>query len=173
MQTKSRRASVALASGGLLAFLVELLHMTAVHQADGSVLGVSWDYWARWAVLPFLLVLYGLVELHRHQEDRYGTLGRLGFRITFLGYSMLVIGGVWSEVLFPPHHPLRFLGGLMSLLSIWVVSAGWIVWGGASWGSKSLPGWAAPIPWVVAVVWVGFAAIRRLPWSWGMSDQDL
>jgi hypothetical protein len=156
MRTGSRLAAVALASGGLFAFLVEILHLTALNQADGSVFGVAWDYYPRWSIFPLLLVLYGLVGLHRHQEGRYGGLGRYGFLITFLGYSMVVIGGIWSEILIPPQHPLRFLGQLMSLLSLWVVSVGWAVWGSASLNSRSLSRWAAPIPLIIAFVWVGF-----------------
>jgi hypothetical protein len=140
----------------LSAFLVLSLNLAALNQADGSVFGVSWDYYARWSIFPLLLVLYGLVGLHQHQQTRYSRLGRFGFLFTFLGYSMLVIGRIWSEVLFPPQHPLRFLGQLLGLLSLWVVSAGWAVWGGASLRARSLPRWAAPVPLVIAFVWVVF-----------------
>lgn len=156
MRNRSRLAGLSLGLGGLSAFLVLSLHLAALNQADGSVFGVSWDYYARWSIFPLLLVLYGLVGLHLHQQTRYGRLGRFGFLITFLGYSLLVIGGIWSEALFPPQHPLRFLGQLLSLLSLWVVSGGWAVWGVASLRARSLPRWAAPVPLVIALVWVVF-----------------
>lgn len=156
MRTRSRFAALSLALGGSVAFLIEILDLTARHQADGSVSGISWDYYARWSIFPLLLVLYGLQGLHQHQESRYGRLGRFGFLITFCGYAMLVTGGIWTEVLFPPQHSLRFLGGLLSALGLLVVSAGWAVWGVASLTATSLPLWAAPIPLVIAFVWVVF-----------------
>jgi hypothetical protein len=76
--------------------------------------------------------------------------------VTVCGYSMIVLGLIWSEVLFPPDHPIESVGNLVSGLGLLVVGAGWAVWGVASLMARSLPGWAVAVPLVIAIVWVGF-----------------
>lgn len=153
---RTHLAALSLAIGGLSGFLVETLYLSALNQTDGSVFGVSWDYYAAWLIFPVLFVLFGCRGLHRLQETRYGRLGRIGFAVTVGGYSMIAFGLIWSEVLLPPDHPLEFFGDRASGLGLLVVSAGWAVWGVASVKARSLPGWAVAVPFVIAFVWVGF-----------------
>jgi len=100
-----------------------------------------------------MLVLYGSVGLHRHQEATYGRSGRIGFSTTFIGYSLMFIGEAFAEVMFPLDHPLHTLGGLFRWLALPVILAGLGIWGMASLRSRSLPIWAAPAPLAMAFLW--------------------
>ena len=154
MRNRSRLAALSLWVGGLSALLVHGLVLTALNEADGSIFALTGNDYARWSIFPTLLVLYGLAALHTHQSAEYGRLGSIGFATTVTGYSLTVVGELWSEVLFPRDHPFWFIGPNLSALGLLVVIAGWVVWGAASYTAKSLPSWAAPVPFVIAFVWV-------------------
>lgn len=149
-------AASALALGGVSGFVFRVLYLSALNQADGSVLGVPWDYFAAWLVVPLLVVIPGLIGLHKVQKTRYGELGRVGFIVTLSGYAMTGFGLIVSEILFPPGHLVQALGDLMGWLAFLVVAVGWAVWGIASLRARSLPGWAVAVPLIIGLVWVGF-----------------
>ncbi len=154
MASRNRLAALALWSGGVSAWLVATLELSAWYQPDESLLGLTGEDYSRWSIFPLVLICYGLVALHRYQEGRYGRLGRIGFLATFTGYSMVFVGESFAEVLFPLHHPLHTVGGFISWLALPVILAGWGVWGLASLRWGSLPIWAAPVPLAVASFWL-------------------
>jgi hypothetical protein len=138
---------------------VQLLWLAA-HGPTGAsegnvILGLTHHDFERWSLFPLLLVMWGLLGLHRYQQNGYGRRGRIGFRLTISGYGLLLFGVVWDFVLFDPwDHPLHSVGFLASLLGLLVVAVGWIVWGTASYRAKSLPPWALPVPFLIVVGWV-------------------
>jgi hypothetical protein len=155
MPISNRLAAISLWLGGLSGVFVTGLFLAAANQADESVFGLTHFDYDRWVIFPLLLTMVGVAALHRFQSVEYGRLGRVGFKTTMTGYVLLVSGEVWVHLLFVPFgHPLRFVGGNLLLLGLVGVIAGWAIWGMASLGSKSLPSWAAPVPLVIALVWV-------------------
>ncbi len=151
-----RWSALALWVGGLLAVFVRFLFL-ASHGPTGfdeknQVLGLTQQDFERWSVFPLLLVLWGLAGLHQFQSGEYGRRGRRGYRLTAVGYGLVLFGVVWSFVLFDPFgHPLHPVGFLVWLVGLVVVVVGWVVWGRASFAVRSLPRWALPVPFLVAI----------------------
>ncbi len=151
-----RWSALTLWVGGLLAVFVRLLFL-ASHGPTGydemkEVLGLTQHDFERWSVFPLLLVLWGLAGLHQFQSGEYGRRGRRGYRLTAVGYGLVLFGVVWQFVLFNPSgHPLHGVGFLVWLIGLLVVVVGWIVWGTASFTVRSLPRWALPVPFLMAI----------------------
>ena len=149
-----RLGAIALWVGGSSAFLVTLLQFTALSQPDGSLFALTGSDYGRWMIFPTLVLLHGLSVLHVHQREAYGLLGRIGFLVTFAGYSLFLAGHLWAAVLIPPTHPFWFVGPNLRALGVLIAISGWILWGTASATEKSLPSWAVPAPLIMASVWV-------------------
>lgn len=154
VSSKNRLGAISLWVGGSSAFLVTLLQLTALSQPDGSLFALTGNDYGRWLTFPMLVLLYGLTALHEHQKSEYGRLGRIGFSVTFAGYSLFVAGHLWAAILIPSAHPFWFVGPNLRALGVLLAISGWVLWGVASARAKSLPSWAVPAPFIMAFVWV-------------------
>ena len=154
-----RRQAVALWLAGVSGVGVQMLWLASHGPTEvderNVVLGLTHHDFERWSVFGLLLAVYGLVGLHQYQRSGYGRFGAVGFRVTITGFALVLAGTVWDYVLFDPwEHPLHGIGFLASLVGLFVIVVGWVVWGVASAQSRSLPSWALPVPFFIAVGWI-------------------
>jgi len=157
--SRNRWQAVSLWTGGVFGVITQLLFLAShgpTESDEGDVIiGLTQHDFERWSLLVLLLVMWGLIGLHRYQSSTYGRRGLIGFRLTITGYGLLLFGIVWDFVLFDPfEHALHGVGFFASLLGLLIVMVGWIVWGTASYKARSLPSWALPVPFLIPAGWV-------------------
>jgi hypothetical protein len=146
-------------------------------------------------IVTAMLIALGLVGLYAYQAQQTGTLGLVAFVIAFIG-GMMATGSTWSEAFFGPWlskaapelMEANPAGPVITgvILSYLLFALGWFLFGLVSLRAKVLPGGAAvllmigavlflvlgflefPFASVVfgaAIAWLGFALWSSLPAS--------
>jgi len=129
-------AGYAIILSALLALVVQYLFLQTHGPYEAALERVVWgldhhDY-SRWAIIPALLALPGLLAFHQLQRDKYGKTGQWGFRLVFYGWILAAAGQIWDYMLFDPWvHPMHGIGFLAQVVAILLLFPGFILWGWA------------------------------------------
>jgi hypothetical protein len=107
-------------------------------------------------VVALIGILWGLVGLHAHQEERYGRLGATGFLVAYFGSTLALVGLglVWlfrGDVV--GQEPAITLGLSGMVAGLTLSGVGFLLLGIATLRVNTLPGWCS-----VALV-IAFIAI--------------
>jgi hypothetical protein len=163
-----RAAGLAGLVGGILIAIVNpVAALSGVYAAASS--RVAPVLFALSVLIGIALVLLGLVGVYVSQAEATGTLGLLGFLLSFLG--MIMIAGLyWARAfVVPPLQPAP--AGL--LLTISVAALGWLIFGIATLKGRiyprpaslvlmigavlsAIPGPATEVVLVLAIAWLGY-----------------
>jgi hypothetical protein len=149
------------------------LHQRQTHGAtqvneELLLFGLTWKDSAKFLVLPFILLLMGIVSLFL-RRGRPGWLGRIGFVVTVAGLVGLIVGTALQFWFFPwgsyavgfedpgPHN----FGGPIQPVSTLVFSLGLIVLNIDLVRARVMPIWIAPV-----LVLGGLATMFLTPVNW-------
>jgi hypothetical protein len=158
-----RWSGLAALVGGVLLAVFDVAEFVLIGgQPESVAAGTGALIIERVAVLvPVALVLLGLVGLYARQAEQAGALGLVAFLAAFIG-TVMVFGLQWSAAFIGPWLAEvapelldREPGGLLAagfMLSFVLLALGWLLFGLASLRARVLPGGAAVVLMVGAVL---------------------
>ncbi len=157
-----RLGGLAAVVGGILFTVADLLILLEdPNDPIGSITSASYALSVGLALLSAVLLTGGLVGIYAARSEATGVLGLIGFALSFAG-AVLVAGSTWEDVFILPALA-RNAPELLSteppgivmfgeILSIGLLTLGWLVLGAAILRARAYPRAAAVLVMVGAVV---------------------